>query len=596
MTINDLYNLLKTATGKLRRRIMGAIANWWGPLGSGGATGTYERITWTTFSQTIDDRIIYVSSTDGNDAYNGLSSVPSGGGAGSPGPKRTINAAYSLMRDGYADWALLKKGDTWTELITLRRGGRSAAQPMLFGSYGTGARPIINVAAGTEAAFITGLPGWDGGPPTSTQAHNTAFIGLHIYGSGYTGSNQLNGITFQQYADNVLIEDCMFERLKTGVVLQLSDHDVTAGHISHNHAVRGCVFVDQFCTTNTSGGNGTAQGIFGGNAGETTNIDGLLMEFNIFDHNGWLDPIENPAAFLTWVRHSGYISNNILNCVLRHNIIMRSDGVMIRCGGSVENNFTLNCYGPNLTGQGTNPEPAGITIEVFNNVAIDGRDIIQAGTTTNVPGPLAMDIGNCASANIHDNIWAHNTSGTGAFGVRVWDNANTQGQTRTIDSGIFKSNIIYDWGGVGFSFDLVPGDTQASINIQDNVFDNALDNNLLISQSAAVTNGGNTSSGNHFYSQHVTGPIEQWFLVSGVTSTLAQWMLAMTPDDTTSVSGRVTFVDSTRTEATYDASIGGSGTRASFIAACRAQSKDTWDDRYTAPAINAYIRAGFTPV
>src|SRR6185295_11856929 len=215
----------------------------------------FETIVWEsdTLTQDAGSLTFYVSSSTGNDTT----------GDGSIGsPYATIAKAYSFMRDAHSDWMLLKKDDTWTESLVLRRGGLSASKPMLFGAYGAGARPRINVANGTEAAFITGLPEVHGG--SGTQAHNVALVGLHIYGSGYTGTNNLNGVTFQQWADNLLIEDCRFERLKTGIVVQLSDADAGV-NVSHNYRIRGCVFVDQFCTANGGGGGAnTSQGIFGG--------------------------------------------------------------------------------------------------------------------------------------------------------------------------------------------------------------------------------------------------------------------------------------------------------------------------------------------
>ena len=46
-------------------------------------------------------RIIYVSSSEGNDLNSGLS--PSA-------PVRTLEAGYDLLRDGQPDWMLLKRG------------------------------------------------------------------------------------------------------------------------------------------------------------------------------------------------------------------------------------------------------------------------------------------------------------------------------------------------------------------------------------------------------------------------------------------------------------------------------------------------------
>jgi hypothetical protein len=53
------------------------------------------------------------------------------------------------------------------------------------------------------------------------------------------------------------------------------------------------------------------------------------------------------------------------------------------------------------------------------------------------------------------------------------------------------------------------------------------------------------------------------------------------------------YSDSERDCATYNASIGGTGTLAAYLTECRLQSRDSWRTQYAAHAAIAYIRAGF---
>jgi hypothetical protein len=53
------------------------------------------------------------------------------------------------------------------------------------------------------------------------------------------------------------------------------------------------------------------------------------------------------------------------------------------------------------------------------------------------------------------------------------------------------------------------------------------------------------------------------------------------------------FPDPTRTVGSYAGTIGLSATTTAFLAAARMQSRDNWDPRLMADAVNAYIRAGF---
>jgi hypothetical protein len=103
---------------------------------------------WTVFTPSADTHIIYVSSSQGNDNYSGLSVSA---------PVKTISHGLSLLRDGYPDWLLLKKGDSWTESNQIKTSGLSAIAPMVISSYdpahpgvvnpGTGgARPLIKVS------------------------------------------------------------------------------------------------------------------------------------------------------------------------------------------------------------------------------------------------------------------------------------------------------------------------------------------------------------------------------------------------------------------------------------------------------------------
>src|SRR5262249_43838781 len=127
-----------------------------------------------------DTRILYVSSSTGNDFNNGLS--PST-------PVKTIAKGLALLRNGYPDWLLLKKGDSWTEGNQLPNGasGRSAAEPTVIGSYDPaspgvvnpstgGPRPLIKTNAALGSAFFAMGNGFG-----YLAGNNLAFVGLELY-------------------------------------------------------------------------------------------------------------------------------------------------------------------------------------------------------------------------------------------------------------------------------------------------------------------------------------------------------------------------------------------------------------------------------
>ena len=149
-------------------------------------------------------------------------------------PCATPAKAQQLMRNAHPDWMLLKKGDTWNGGLNGVNGawywnGRSAAEPMLVSSYGTGARPLFKTGALDTACYsTTGLRGQfmaivgiscyvDGADPSSstylgvtaaadissasstlTQVTSTQGIsaGYIAYGSG------INGLTVQSLTAN----------------------------------------------------------------------------------------------------------------------------------------------------------------------------------------------------------------------------------------------------------------------------------------------------------------------------------------------------------------------------------------------------------
>lgn len=80
-----------------------------------------------------DSRMVYSSSSAGNDANDGLSAAT---------PKKTIAAAVALLREGFPDWLLLRRGDEWNEgLGGLVMGGRSEVEPVVVTGYGPGNIP-----------------------------------------------------------------------------------------------------------------------------------------------------------------------------------------------------------------------------------------------------------------------------------------------------------------------------------------------------------------------------------------------------------------------------------------------------------------------
>src|SRR5207247_2730040 len=81
-------------------------------------------------------------------------------------------------------------------------------------------------------------------------------------------------------------------------------------------------------------GVGHSQGLY------VSEVNGLLIEGNLFDHNGWN---EQNGSGQTIFNHNVYMSGQNWNIVARKNISARasSHGMQARSGGKVEDNVFL---------------------------------------------------------------------------------------------------------------------------------------------------------------------------------------------------------------------------------------------------------------
>jgi hypothetical protein len=501
---------------------------------------------WTTFTPSVDTLIVYVSSTQGNDANDGLSQQT---------PKRTLAAGRALLRNGYPDWLLLKSGDGWDENFGGGTGlsGRSNTERMLFSSYGSGPRPQIRSGVGNAFSI------WGNG-----DGNNMAIVGIHFWPSAYTGANGTpRCIAVFGEVSNLLIEDCYLQAAEVNLVIQGASTLPGPTGRHKNIALRRNVVVDAFATSTDNTAGLYAQG-----------TDGLLLEENVFDHNGWRDDV--PGSEPTWYRRNIYIQDGNTGVVVRGNIVARTDGMQVRCGGDVEGNLCLKNAISILFGGGQHPDPNGVHGSVRENVVLDGNDL-QAGS----PRGWGMNFENVGQALVERNVVAHNVNGHAPYPVTFGVASNGAG-VHNLD---FQNNVVFDWNGVT----RFTGNLSQTVNVYltNNKFQNEITTDALIVHNQSESTAGVYSSGNAFNSIASFG---SW-MQAGNNLSLSQWMPLV--HDTTSVAQDSPFPDPNRTIATYHQSIGGQASIEAFMTAARLQSKSNWRTEYTAQAVNDYIRAGF---
>ena len=511
---------------------------------------------WTNITPSSDSRIIYVSSSEGSDSNSGLS----------PGsPLKTINKGRGMLRNGMPDHLLLKRGDVFNEKIGyVNQSGRSAQEPLVFSAYGQGDRPLLNTR--NENAITTNV----------TPIKHVAFVGLHFNSNTNDPDspdyiNSEAGYAFYGVVpmDNVLIEDNYFEHYSVNLLFQS-----TLGRLT-NISVRRNVIVD------ASGGR--SQGSY------VNGVDGILMEENLFDHNGWSEKVTTEKA--TIFNHNLYMSPKNTGVVLRGNIFANSSshGVQARSGGVIENNLFLKNPIGLLVGNGATFKPGGVYGAVRDNVFLDSRDINGAGRG------YAVEFGNTtpgAGTIMERNILAHDSQRNfPAIKLSMGDEPDNLSDAVGLNDLTVRNNIVYNWyQGLSTDSAYVPGGAGFKalngLTVEDNDFQQTI-SPRLVAHGNPYDDDHETWDDNHYWDE---SPSSGWFSVGTATRSFDQWQDSLEPDANRT---QRKYVDPTRTVATYNRSLGGDASDAAFLQAARQMSRANWDTAYTADGVNDYIRDGF---
>lgn len=488
---------------------------------------------WTEIKPAADTRKVYVSATNGKDANDGTSAKSA---------KRTIAAAVALLRDGHPDWLLLERGGVWHESLgQWKKSGRKSDEPMLIASYGDKEeRPLL--LTGKDSGIYT-----HGGGGSPATIDDLALVGIHFRADGHEGGADCVGARFLQPASHVLVEDCMFEGYGVNLVFQ----GYKGRH--HDFRLRRSIIVDAF-TVHAVGGH--SQGLY------ADALDGLLLEENFFDHNGWNEKV--PGAGADIYSHDVYLDNDLTDVIVRGNIIANasSHGMQLRAGGqALDNLFVSNAIALSVGG-GNRPQEAGVAADVRGNVILDGRDIDER-----TPRGFGLWLANISGGRVAFNVIAANTHGTRACAITL--DGRHKGDERAsigVHDLLLEHNVIWEWGG---GIEIQGGASQISkIELTGNQIRESRSTEPLVAHDDQACKASIASRGNCFSSKRG-------------------------PTGTSGASGKPSFPDPERDLAAYDRSIGGEGTVAGFLASCRASSRQHWRPELTAAAVNRYIRAGF---
>jgi len=373
----------------------------------------------TKFTKSSDTRVIYVAA-NGNDSNDGLSTAR---------PMRTASAAYKKLRDGKPDWLLFKAGDTFRgNLGTINKSGRSSSERMLIGTYGNGPRPIMLTTGGHWAIKYF-----------QTKGDHVAIVGLHIIAekrdpnrAGFNSSRltqnewDASAVTFLGDAQDVLVEDCVMEYFKFAMVMQSSPND---GYIRDVKLRRNAILYSYGHWDKSIAGH--SSGLY------AAYTDGLLIEENVWHHNGWNDRVS--GAKKTKFNHNMYVQDNCTgNSVVRGNIITNGSahGLQLRSGGDVIDNLFVGNPLAFFVGR--------YESDVLRNVVLKSQDMGSGGDEVRGHG---IEILPCLYARVENNIVSQK-QGSADFAYAIGFNHESS-YSKFLGNRPFKASLkdnkIYRW-------------------------------------------------------------------------------------------------------------------------------------------------------
>ncbi|MEO0336255.1 MAG: hypothetical protein AAF202_07665, partial [Pseudomonadota bacterium] len=316
---------------------------------------------WTTFDLPAGAKIIYVSSSDGNDSNSGLSPAQA---------VRTANRGQELLTDGSGDFMLLKRGDTFRVDGGLGfrgrfKSGASATRPLLVSAYGEQRqRPIVEV----NEYFIN-----DDG---RTRA-NIAVTGLEFRAYrkilGHPNFDGLSGSAFRFVGDrsrNIIVEDNYMVHAESGFS-NVDNLDFRRNTIYKVYKNDTCAYNADGSRNRNGNVNSRPSGIFTGGSAD------VLIEENIFDHNGWND--DAPEGCATIYNHNLYLSSTT-RITLKNNLILRASSIGAKFTSSSEGRSDSHVIEGNVFAEGeigigiggNNPGPRRFTnATIRNNILTD---------------------------------------------------------------------------------------------------------------------------------------------------------------------------------------------------------------------------------
>jgi hypothetical protein len=372
----------------------------------------------TDLEPSEDSRVIYVSSSEGDDSNDGLSEET---------PLKSVDAGLNTLRDGFPDWVLFKRGDTWDEGFGgwTHGGGRSPTERMVIGAYGEGERPRFEFR-GTGISKHGGVDG----PP---ESNNLAFVSLHFNATQHDvtqgntgGSTGPMCINWLRPSVDVLWEDMRFQWC--GVIVQAE----LPGTVARWRFFRS-QFLDSYASVEEH-----SSGIF------LNGVTTFSIEESMFDICGWYPSVAEaePTIFnhcIYWQKQSptdGLVRGNIIMRGASHGVQMRSAGKVL--GNVLAHNAIAGFLADDIQpGEAYGEAIGNLILESEDTIPreghpVEGNNAVPRGwgwglETNNLDGVTYRYV-------MKDNIFSHcNATGTCSTAPAEFENSEISG------------NIVWDW-------------------------------------------------------------------------------------------------------------------------------------------------------
>jgi len=536
----------------------------WSDLDGSEAAGSRdEEKGWTTFDLSEDSRVVYVSSSDGDDSNDGSS------------PENAVATparGNALVRDGFPDFLLFKRGDTWrnqdlgNDRAARRfKSGRDLEHPIVIGSYGDSReRPRLEV----NKPFLD-----DDGH----ERNYLAIVGLALISyPKVPGDDDFNGadgggLRFVGTGHDILVED-LYVEYGEFTAQSVSNISFRRNVVYRSYHVDTCLYRDDGSRDPNGNNEFRPAGIY------SSAVNGLVLEGNVFDENGWNPDVEDACA--TIYNHNMYLSRTT-GLVVKDNLLLRASSIGLKMesgqsGGArdilVENNlFAEGEIGLSMGGNSTGSYRFVDAI-VRDNVFTD----IGRTQPTNRGLSWYLDIEDNDNTEIVGNLLVNQPDLSNSTGIHLKSNTN-----RNIS---IHDNLTYN-----LRLRDIDVDNAASfdaVSIFRNTFVQTASKGCIVDHSGAFDAFSYAEN-----SYRSNGSESSWFCVGGERVNLDGWVSRSNEDGAQMAD--LDAPEPTRNLDSYAEHLGVGSTLADFAAAARKQSRHRYREELTAKNANNYIRAGF---